>query len=194
MGTHVVRSTTRSTSRKNSGQRSWGSGEFMGTCLNECFGDVNPQKTLVVVTMGGNDAAAIAKDGIEGKPLDELWLDIEGGFLRLHLRLAAIFALAALVPTVIVALFAAFTLDVWLENLFSDRIGSVLRNSLTTAQAYEREHRSKLRLLSNACDRDLPQVGDGAVRSNTSSTAYSMTTVSVGPSTWMASGNLSSRA
>ncbi len=64
---------------------------------------------------------------------------------RLHLRLASIFAVAALVPTLLVALFAAFTLDVWLENLFSDRIGSVLQNSLTTAEAYEQEHRDKIR-------------------------------------------------
>jgi len=64
---------------------------------------------------------------------------------RLHLRLAGVFAVAALVPTLIVAAFAALTLDVWLESLFSDRIGSVLRNSLTTAEAYGREHQNKLR-------------------------------------------------
>ncbi|MEM7189056.1 MAG: ATP-binding protein, partial [Pseudomonadota bacterium] len=38
----------------------------------------------------------------------------------------------------------ALTLDVWLEGLFSDRIGSVLRNSLATAEAYEQEHRDTL--------------------------------------------------
>ena len=78
---------------------------------------------------------------------------------RLHTRLAAIFAVAALVPTLIVAMFAALTLDVWLENLFSDRIGSVLRNSLTTAQAYEGEHRDKLRADVLAMANDLGRSG-----------------------------------
>ena len=64
---------------------------------------------------------------------------------RLHLKLAGVFAAVALVPTVLVAVFAALTLGVGLESLFSDRIGSVVRNSLATAEAYEREHRDELR-------------------------------------------------
>ena len=64
---------------------------------------------------------------------------------RLHLRLAGVFAMVALVPTIIVAVFATLTLGFGLESLFSDRIGSVVRNSLATAEAYEREHRTGLR-------------------------------------------------
>ena len=64
---------------------------------------------------------------------------------RLHLRLAGVFAMVALVPTIIVAVFATLTLGIGLESLFSDRIGSVVRNSLATAEAYEREHRTGLR-------------------------------------------------
>lgn len=64
---------------------------------------------------------------------------------RLHLRLAAVFAAVALVPTVIVAIFATLTLGFGLESLFTDRIGSVVRNSLATAEAYEREHLASLR-------------------------------------------------
>lgn len=63
---------------------------------------------------------------------------------RLHLRLAGVFAAVALMPTILVAVFAATTLGIGLENLFSDRIGSVVRNSLATAQAYQREHRVKI--------------------------------------------------
>jgi two-component system nitrogen regulation sensor histidine kinase NtrY len=64
---------------------------------------------------------------------------------RLHLKLAAVFAAVALVPTIIVAIFAALTLGFGLESLFTDRIGSVVRNSLATAEAYEREHLATLR-------------------------------------------------
>ncbi len=73
---------------------------------------------------------------------------------RLHLRLAGVFAAVALIPTIVVAIFAALTLAFGLESLFSDRIGSVVRNSLATAEAYENEHRSDLRedLLNMALD------------------------------------------
>jgi two-component system nitrogen regulation sensor histidine kinase NtrY len=64
---------------------------------------------------------------------------------RLHLRLAGVFAAVALGPTVLVAVFAALTLGIGLESLFSDRIGSVVRNSLSTAEAYEREHLANVR-------------------------------------------------
>lgn len=63
---------------------------------------------------------------------------------RLHLRLAGVFAAVALMPTVLVAVFATTTLGIGLENLYSDRIGSVVRNSLSTAEAYQREHRLKI--------------------------------------------------
>ena len=45
----------------------------MGGQIDDCFPpDQFEKRTLVVYTMGGNDLAAIAKDGMNGKPLDEL--------------------------------------------------------------------------------------------------------------------------
>ncbi|MEJ6402100.1 sensor histidine kinase NtrY-like [Yoonia sp. 2307UL14-13] len=63
---------------------------------------------------------------------------------RLHLRLTGVFALAALVPTVLVAVFSVLLISVALEGLFSEPVGNVLRTSLTTAKAYEEEHRQEL--------------------------------------------------
>lgn len=63
---------------------------------------------------------------------------------RLHLRLTGVFALLALIPTVLVAIFATLTLNVGLEGWFSERVRTVLATSLTTAQAYEREEREEL--------------------------------------------------
>ena len=48
---------------------------------------------------------------------------------RLHLRLAAVFAAVALMPTILVAVFATTTLGIGLENLYSDRIGSVSQSN-----------------------------------------------------------------
>ncbi|MCJ8139691.1 sensor histidine kinase NtrY-like [Falsirhodobacter halotolerans] len=63
---------------------------------------------------------------------------------RLHLRLSGVFALVALVPTILVAVFAVLTLNFGLEGWFSDRVQRVVGNSLSAAQAYEAEHRQDL--------------------------------------------------
>ena len=62
----------------------------------------------------------------------------------LHMRLTGAFALLALIPTVLVAIFAMLTLNVGLEGWFSERVRTVLSTSLTTAQAYEAEETKEL--------------------------------------------------
>ncbi len=63
---------------------------------------------------------------------------------RLHLRLTGVFALLALIPTVLVAVFAVLTVNVGMEGWFSERVNRVVGNSLAAAQAYEKEHRDWL--------------------------------------------------
>lgn len=63
---------------------------------------------------------------------------------RLHLRLAGVFAMLALIPTVIVAVFAGLTVNIGLEGWFSDRVRQVVGNSLAAAEAYETEQREDL--------------------------------------------------
>lgn len=64
---------------------------------------------------------------------------------RLHMRLTGVFALVALIPTILVAVFAVLTINIGLEGWFSDRVSRVIGNSLAAAQAYEQEHRDGLR-------------------------------------------------
>ncbi|WP_240516776.1 sensor histidine kinase NtrY-like [Marivivens niveibacter] len=63
---------------------------------------------------------------------------------RLHLRLTGVFALLALIPTVLVAVFAVLSINMGLEGWFSQRVGTVLNSSLAAAQAYKDEHRREL--------------------------------------------------
>jgi two-component system nitrogen regulation sensor histidine kinase NtrY len=63
---------------------------------------------------------------------------------RLHLRLTAAFGLIALIPTVLVAIFATLTVNAGLEGWFSDRVRQVVGNSLAAAEAYEQEQRDDL--------------------------------------------------
>lgn len=63
---------------------------------------------------------------------------------RLHMRLSAVFALVAFVPTVLVAVFATVTLNIGIEGWFSDRVRNAVGTSLSAAQAYEAEQRDDL--------------------------------------------------
>jgi two-component system nitrogen regulation sensor histidine kinase NtrY len=63
---------------------------------------------------------------------------------RLHLRLTGVFALVALLPTVLVAVFAMITVNMGLEGWFSDRVREALGNSVDAAVAYQQEHRDDL--------------------------------------------------
>ena len=63
---------------------------------------------------------------------------------RLHLRLTGVFAGIALVPAVLVAVFAGLTVNIGLEGWFSDRVRSVVGTTLQAAEAYQGEHRRDL--------------------------------------------------
>ncbi len=63
---------------------------------------------------------------------------------RLHLRLTGVFAIVALIPTVLVAVFGVLTVNIGLEGWFSDRVRGVIGASLEAAQAYENEQSATL--------------------------------------------------
>ncbi len=90
---------------------------------------------------------------------------------KLHVRLSAVFSFIALIPTVLVAIFATVTLNFGLEGWFSSRVQQVVGNSLAAAQAYEQEHRATLTadasFLANFIERQRPRynfVGAGEMR------------------------------
>ncbi|AUH33867.1 PAS domain-containing sensor histidine kinase [Paracoccus tegillarcae] len=91
---------------------------------------------------------------------------------RLHTRLVGVFAIVALVPTVLVALFAGLLVNIGLEGWFSDRVQQVVTTSQSAAIAYQEEHRRDLTqdaqalasVLTNAARND-PLIEDGMLRS-----------------------------
>jgi two-component system nitrogen regulation sensor histidine kinase NtrY len=86
-----------------------------------------------------------------------LWMARRAGNAgaRLHVRLVAMFSLVAIMPAIIVAVFAAITLDRSLDSWFSDRTRTIVDNASTVAQAYLDEHRQVLRADALAMASDL---------------------------------------
>ena len=90
---------------------------------------------------------------------------------RLHVRLTSVFIFIALMPTVIVAIFATFSINYGLEGWFSDNVQRVVKNSMESAQAYEFEHRRdvrsdalKLASLLSLQKKMNPTIGEGNIR------------------------------
>ncbi|MDP5307948.1 sensor histidine kinase NtrY-like [Paracoccus spongiarum] len=78
---------------------------------------------------------------------------------RLHARLVMVFAGLALVPTVLVALFAGLLVNIGLEGWFSDRVQQVVTTSQAAAEAYQEEHRRDLTEDARALAGILTQAG-----------------------------------
>lgn len=90
--------------------------------------------------------------------LIRLWGERRSGMAgaKLHVRLAVMFSAVAIVPTILVAIFAAVTLNLGVEAWFSDRVKAALTNAVSVAQAYVEEHRQVIRgdILAMAYDID----------------------------------------
>jgi two-component system nitrogen regulation sensor histidine kinase NtrY len=64
---------------------------------------------------------------------------------RLHVRLVLLFGVVAVVPSMLVAAFAALFFNLGIETWFSDRVRSTLEASLQASRGYLEEHRNTIR-------------------------------------------------
>ncbi|MCH8238909.1 MAG: PAS domain-containing sensor histidine kinase [Proteobacteria bacterium] len=75
---------------------------------------------------------------------------------RLHARIVGMFSIIAVLPAILLAVFASVSLDRGLDHWFSTRTQSIVRNSLNVARAYLNEHGQIIRsdVISMAADID----------------------------------------
>ncbi|MGI9407865.1 MAG: ATP-binding protein [Hyphomicrobiaceae bacterium] len=74
---------------------------------------------------------------------------------RLHARIVGLFSIIAIIPAILLALFASISLDRGLDNWFSSRTKAIIGNSLEVAEAYVQEHGQVLRSEALAMARDI---------------------------------------
>src|SRR5665213_2273313 len=74
--------------------------------------------------------------------LVKLWTERKSGRAgaRLHWRLVTWFSLIAMVPAVLLAIFASATLNLGLDAMFSGQVKSALSSAVNVAQAYAYDH------------------------------------------------------
>ena len=91
-------------------------------------------------------AIALALGAIVGHRLVALWRNLRRGLAgaRLHARLVMLFALIAVVPTVIIAVFSTVFLSRGLDTWFSDHVQEAIESSGNIVQSYLAEQRSRI--------------------------------------------------
>ena len=78
---------------------------------------------------------------------------------RLHVRLVLLFSVVAVVPALLVAIFAAVFFNLGIQSWFSDRVRGTLEASLVASRAYLDEHRNTIRADALAMAADLNRAG-----------------------------------
>ncbi|HZF75799.1 MAG TPA: PAS domain-containing sensor histidine kinase [Acetobacteraceae bacterium] len=78
-----------------------------------------------------------------------------GAGSRLHVRMVVLFGVVAVVPSLIVAAFAAVFFNLGIQAWFSDRVRSTLEASVVASRAYLDQHRDEIRVDALAMAADL---------------------------------------
>jgi two-component system nitrogen regulation sensor histidine kinase NtrY len=87
--------------------------------------------------------------------LVRLWAERKSGRAgaRLHVRLVTWFSLIAVVPAILVAVFASVTLNLGLDAMFSGQVQNALNSAVNVSQAYVSDH-------ANTIERDVVTIAD----------------------------------
>jgi len=118
---------------------------------------INPSRGVAIALLLVNLAIVLTLSALIVYRLVRLWMARRAGSAgaRLHVRLVAMFSFVAVMPAIIVAVFAAITLDRSFDAWFSERTRTIVTNASTVAEAYLNEHRHVLRADALAMATDL---------------------------------------
>jgi two-component system nitrogen regulation sensor histidine kinase NtrY len=105
-----------------------------------------PGHTGLIVMLLVNLTLVLTLVALIGWRLARLWATRRSGRAgaRLHVRLVAWFSAIAVVPAILVAIFAAVTLNLGLDAMFSARVKDALGNAVNVAQVYAREQQRSI--------------------------------------------------
>ncbi|MGH6736969.1 MAG: ATP-binding protein [Methyloceanibacter sp.] len=108
---------------------------------------ITPTHTVVVGVLLINLVLVLAMVGIIAWQVTGLWLarrrHVAGA--QLHVRIVSLFSVIAVVPAILLAVFASVSLDRGLDHWFSVRTKSIIQNSIDVATAYLQEHGQVIR-------------------------------------------------
>ena len=124
-----------------------------------------PDHTALILVLLVNLTLVLTLAALIGWRFARLWATRRSGGAgaKLHTRLVAWFSAIAVVPAILVAIFAAVTLNLGLDAMFSGRVKEALGSAVNVAQVYVKEHEASIlgdiRYIADAIQRD-PELFD----------------------------------
>ena len=120
---------------------------------------VDPWSLLLLLNL--DLVLLLALSALIARRLVILWMAHRRGQAgaHLHVRLAALFSLVAVTPTIVIALFSVILFDFGLQGWFSDRVSTAVKESFQVARAYLAEHRQTITADVLAMAQDLNRQG-----------------------------------
>ena len=121
-----------------------------------------PTHLVVVGVLLINLVLVLAMLGIIAWQVGALWLarrrQVAGA--QLHARVVSLFSVIAVVPAILLAVFASVSLDRGLDHWFSVRTKSIIQNSIDVATAYLQEHGQVIRTDTLGMAKDIDEAVD----------------------------------
>jgi len=105
-------------------------------------------QSQIITLIAANLVIAAGLTAMIAVQIVRLWIDRRHGLAgaKLHVRLVALFSLAAALPAIVLAVFAVISLKFGLEQWLGDRVDRGVQNGRTLAQAYLGEHAQSMQL------------------------------------------------
>lgn len=106
----------------------------------------HPTSIALIILLLTNLALVLTLGGLVAWRLIRLWTDRRSGIAgaRLHVRLVTLFSAMAVIPAILVAVFAAVSLDLGVEAWFSARVKGALTNAVQVADRYVQSNESQI--------------------------------------------------
>ncbi len=118
-----------------------------------------PTHSVVVTVLLINALLAMAMIGMIAWQVMGLWKARrrQAAGARLHVQIVSLFSFIAVLPAILLAIFASISLDRGLDHWFSSRTKSILQNSISVARAYLNEHGQVIRSDAVSMARDIDE-------------------------------------
>ena len=114
--------------------------------LTGSFGDVQGKGRTAVILLLIDLIVLLLLGIFLARRLVTLWIQRRRGLAgaRLHARMVLLFGIAAMTPTIIVAIFTTLFLNLGIDAWFSQRVNTAVTDSMIVARAYLEEHQQRL--------------------------------------------------
>ncbi|MGI8725721.1 MAG: ATP-binding protein [Methyloceanibacter sp.] len=121
-----------------------------------------PNHRVVVGVLLINLVLVLAMVGIIAWQVTGLWLARrqQAAGAQLHVRIVSLFSVIAVVPAILLAVFASVSLARGLDHWFSVRTKSIIQNSIDVATAYVQEHGQVIRADTLGMAKDIDEAVD----------------------------------